>query len=218
MDDYITGVEQVGVDPTAAVETVAPVDTHEKVDPATDVYEFKEYDLKEYDNKEFVEKPYDYGDYGDYDPVDAKPTSAAYEEEFGPGVPAETDIRQSSVSAGVGGGGGMEVNGQECEKMEKMPVASCLVSCLRCPFCLLFLMVSGYSLEHFACTKHKYTSKHKHTPRLSKPPTDKQMSTQLSVQTRPPQPLGLSDLWCLSKTCPSVVIPPMICLDYPMTN
>lgn len=76
MDDYITGVEQVGVDPTAAVETVAPVDTHEKVDPATDVYEFKEYDLKEYDNKEFVEKPYDYGDYGDYDPVDAKPTSS----------------------------------------------------------------------------------------------------------------------------------------------
>lgn len=107
MDDYITGVEQVGVDPTAAVETVAPVDTHEKVDPATDVYEFKEYDLKEYDNKEFVEKPYDYGDYGDYDPIDAKPTSAAYEEEFGPGVPAETDIRESSVSAGAAWGGGV---------------------------------------------------------------------------------------------------------------
>ncbi len=101
MDDYITGVEQVGVDPTAAVEAAAPVDTHEKVDPATDVYEFKEYDLKEYDNKEFVEKPYEYGDYGDYGPTEAKPTSATYEEEFGPGVPAETDFRESNVSAEV---------------------------------------------------------------------------------------------------------------------
>lgn len=101
MDDYITGVEQVGVDPTVAVETAAPVDPQEKVDPATDVYEFKEYDLKEYDNKEFVEKPYEYGDYGDYGPTDTKPTSATYEEEFGPGVPAETDIRESSVSAEV---------------------------------------------------------------------------------------------------------------------
>lgn len=95
MDDYITGVEQVGADPTAAAETAAPVDPSEKVDPATDVYEFKEYDLKEYDNKEVVEKPYDYGDYGDYGPTDAKPTS---EDEFGPGVPAETDIRESNVS------------------------------------------------------------------------------------------------------------------------
>lgn len=99
MDDYITGVEQVGVDPTVAVETA--VDTQVKVDPATDVYEFKEYDLKEYDNKELIDKPYEYGDYGDYGPTDAKPTSVTYEEEFGPGVPAETDIRESSVSAGV---------------------------------------------------------------------------------------------------------------------
>uniref|UniRef100_A0A8C4IEC6 Collagen, type XI, alpha 1b n=1 Tax=Dicentrarchus labrax TaxID=13489 RepID=A0A8C4IEC6_DICLA len=100
VDDYITGVEQVGVDPTAAVETAAPVDNQEKVDPGTDVYEFKEYDLKEYDNKEFVEKPYEYGDYGDYGPTDGKPTSATYEDEFGPGVPAETDIRESSVTGG----------------------------------------------------------------------------------------------------------------------
>lgn len=107
MDDYITGVEQVGVDTTAAVETVAPVDTYKKVD--SDAYEFKEYDLKEYDNKEFVEKPYDYGDYGDYGPFDTKPTSATKEEEFGPGVPAQTDISESSVSAGVAGW--VEVNG-----------------------------------------------------------------------------------------------------------
>ena len=112
MDDYITGVEQVGADPTAAVETAAPVDTKENVDPATDVYEFKEYDLKEYDNKEFVEKPYDYGDYGDYGTTDAKPTSAAYEEEFGPGVPAETDFRESNVSAGVVRSGSWRGGGQ----------------------------------------------------------------------------------------------------------
>lgn len=118
VDDYITGVEQVGVDPTVAVETAAPVDTKEKVEPATDVYEFKEYDLKEYDNKEFVEKPYDYGDYGDYGPTDAKPTAAVYEEEFGPGVAAETNIRESSVSAGVvrSDGRGMEMVVRNAER------------------------------------------------------------------------------------------------------
>jgi len=103
VDDYITGVEQVGADPTIAVETAAPVDPHENVDPATDVYEFKEYDLKEYDYKETVEQPYEYGDYGDYGPTDAKPSSPTYGDEFGPGVPAETDIRESNVSDGVGG-------------------------------------------------------------------------------------------------------------------
>uniref|UniRef100_A0AAQ4NW57 Collagen, type XI, alpha 1b n=1 Tax=Gasterosteus aculeatus aculeatus TaxID=481459 RepID=A0AAQ4NW57_GASAC len=99
VDDYITGVEQVGVDSTVAPETAAPVDPHEEVDPATDVYEFKEYDLKEYDNKENVEKPYEYGDYGDYGTTDAKPSSPTDEEDFGPGVPAETDFRES-VSGG----------------------------------------------------------------------------------------------------------------------
>lgn len=103
MDDYITGAEQVGADPTAAVETVASVDTEKKVDPVTDVYEFKEYDLKEYDNKAFAEKTHDYGDYYDFGLTGAKPTPTTYEEEFGPGVPAETDFRESSVSgAGVG--------------------------------------------------------------------------------------------------------------------
>lgn len=101
MDDYITGVEQVGADPTVTVETVAPVetvvpvDTKEKAAPAPDVHEFKQYDLEAYDTKDF-EKPYDYGDYGDFGHTDAKPT--AYEEDFGPGVPAETDFRESNVS------------------------------------------------------------------------------------------------------------------------
>lgn len=152
MDDYITGVEQVGVDPTAAVEAAAAVDAKETVEPATDVYEFKEYDLKEYDNKQFVEKPYDYGDYGDYGPTEAKPTSPAYEEEFGPGVPAETDIRESSVSAGVVSSDGMWERRRRCwwQLVDGAFAAP--------PFCLLFLMVSGYSSEHSACTftKHKY--------------------------------------------------------------
>lgn len=100
VDDYITGAEEVGVDPTVPVKSATPGETQEKVDPNTDIYEFKEYDIKEYDNKQSVEKPYEYGDYGDYGPTDAKPTSVTYEEEFGPGVPAETDIRESSVSAG----------------------------------------------------------------------------------------------------------------------
>lgn len=118
MDDYITGVEQVGVDPTTAAETVVPVETqeevktNEKVDPDTKAYGFEEYDLKEYDNKEFLEKSYDYGNYGDhYDPTDANPTSVTFEEDFGPGSPAETDIRESSVSASAGRGRAIEVNG-----------------------------------------------------------------------------------------------------------
>lgn len=124
MDDYITGVEQVGVDPTTAVETAVPVGTqeevktHEKVDPDTKAYEFEEYDLKEYGNKEFVEKPYDYGDYDNYGPTDANPTSVTFEEDFGPGSPAETDIRESSVSATAGRGRAREVNGSECESGE----------------------------------------------------------------------------------------------------
>lgn len=100
MDDYITGMEQVGADPTVAVETVVPVSTKEKADPAPDVNEFKEYDLKEYDTEEF-DKTYDYGNHN-FGLPDPKPTPSAYEEEFGPGVPAETDIRESNVSGTSG--------------------------------------------------------------------------------------------------------------------
>lgn len=151
MDDYITGVDQVGVDPTVAVEAAAPVDTQEKADPATDVYEFKEYDLKEYDNKA-LEKPYEYGDYGDYGTGDAKPTSATYDDEFGPGVPAETDFRESSVSAGVvlvmvgeegGGGGIMEVVVRNVERWRRC-WWHLLMGCLQCPF--LFVVSVGIGL------------------------------------------------------------------------
>ncbi|CAB1454496.1 unnamed protein product [Pleuronectes platessa] len=113
VDDYITGVEQVGLDPTAAVETAAaPVDAQEKAEPGADAYEFKEYDLKEYDHKEFVEKPYDYGDYGDYGTAEARPTSPTNEDEFGQGAPAETDFRESNV------GGGQSYLGEKGEKGE----------------------------------------------------------------------------------------------------
>uniref|UniRef100_I3KQC5 Collagen, type XI, alpha 1b n=1 Tax=Oreochromis niloticus TaxID=8128 RepID=I3KQC5_ORENI len=95
VDDYITGVEEVGVDPTTGVETAAP-----EVDPGTDVYEFKEYDLNAYDNKEFTEKQYNYESYDEFD-YNAKPTSVPHEEHVGPGAPAETDIKESSVSAGL---------------------------------------------------------------------------------------------------------------------
>uniref|UniRef100_A0A3B5MWE8 Collagen, type XI, alpha 1b n=1 Tax=Xiphophorus couchianus TaxID=32473 RepID=A0A3B5MWE8_9TELE len=112
-EDYVTGVDEVGVDPTVAVESaVDPVDPPVKVQPETDVKEFKEYDMKEYDTKEFVEKPYDYGtyvDYDDYGTTNAKPTPEVYEDEIGPGVPAETDI---SVS------GGHNYLGQKGEKGE----------------------------------------------------------------------------------------------------
>ncbi|CAG5896467.1 unnamed protein product [Menidia menidia] len=109
VDDYITGVDQVGVDPTVPVEAVVPVETEKNVDPAPDQYEFKEYDLKEYGNKESVDKTYDYGDYGDYGTTDAKPPTETYEEEFGPGVPAEKDF---------GVGRGQSYLGEKGEKGE----------------------------------------------------------------------------------------------------
>lgn len=93
----------MGADPTPPVKAAVPEDTQEKVDSTTDLYEFKEYDMKEYD-KELVEKPFDYGDYGDYGLPDAKPTPEKYED-FGPGVPAQTDFTESSVSwSGQAGG------------------------------------------------------------------------------------------------------------------
>lgn len=142
MDDYITGVEQVGADPTAVVEAAAPVDTKEKVDPATDVYEFKEYDLKEYDDKEIVDKPYDYSYYGNYGHTDAKPTSATYDEEFGPGVPAETNIRESSVSVAVvrrnSGGGGIRRRWSGMWKAGEDAGGICLMGCFQYPFVCCF--------------------------------------------------------------------------------
>lgn len=91
-------MEQVDADPTAAAEIGS--DT-KGPDPGAESYDFKEYDMKEYgDIKEIdTKQTYEYGDYGDYSTGEAKPTSfPAYEDEFGPGVPAETDT-DSSVSS-----------------------------------------------------------------------------------------------------------------------
>ncbi|CAL8369698.1 unnamed protein product [Boreogadus saida] len=114
VDDYITGVEQVGAEPTTGAETdykgpvggeedykgpagaeedvKGPVGTEEDVKGPVDgdAYGFQEYDMKEYDNKGL-------DDYGSYGPDDVKPTEAAYDEEFGPGIPAQTDIRESDL-------------------------------------------------------------------------------------------------------------------------
>lgn len=105
VDDYITGAEQVGADPTAAtaetVDTVESVDTVETVEakgtPGPEVTDFKEYDLNEYEVKELDPNHYDEGFY-DYTTNGAKPTVSAYEDEIGPAVPAETDFTESSVS------------------------------------------------------------------------------------------------------------------------
>lgn len=145
------------MDPTVAVETVQPVDDRKTVDHGTDAYEFKEYDLKQYDHKEFVEKPYDYGDYGDYGTNNAKPTSAAYEEEFGPGVPAEKDFRESNVS------GGREVRWW-WSGMWKDACGTGVLGCLRGPLGLLFLPVSGCSWKHSACSQHSCCGKRRLAP------------------------------------------------------
>ena len=148
MDDYITGVEQVGVDPTDPVEAVVPVETQDKVDPGTDVYEFKEYDLKEYDNKESVDKAYDYGDYS---PTDAKPPSETYEEEFGPGVPAETDF---SVSTGMVGGGESVVAFRNLKRCGRRGCHS-FNGVFVVPF--LFVVFKDFSLKYSAHTSRRNT-------------------------------------------------------------
>uniref|UniRef100_A0A4W5MAR5 Uncharacterized protein n=1 Tax=Hucho hucho TaxID=62062 RepID=A0A4W5MAR5_9TELE len=104
VDDYITGVEKVGADPTAAAETGSDTKGPE---PGENSYDFKEYDLKEYgDTKEIdMKQTYEYGDYGDYGTGEAKPTASvsAYEDEFGPGIPAETETESSMGGGGYGG-------------------------------------------------------------------------------------------------------------------
>jgi len=109
IDDYITGVEQVGAEPTAGAtgaetDVKGPVGGEEDVKGPVDggdPYEFTEYDVNEYDTKAFEKKGYDdyggYGSYGNYGPTEANPTEGVYEDEFGPGIPAQTDIRESNV-------------------------------------------------------------------------------------------------------------------------
>ncbi|KAJ8357144.1 hypothetical protein SKAU_G00199380, partial [Synaphobranchus kaupii] len=102
IDDYITGEDQVGLDPSPATSVVETVETKEKVDPDADSYDFKEYDIKEYNTGDFEKKQYEYGFYDEYEIHELKPTTSTYKEEFGHGEPAETDITESSVGGDVG--------------------------------------------------------------------------------------------------------------------
>lgn len=194
MDDYITGVEQVGVDPTTAVETVETqeeVKTHGKVDPDTKAYEFEEFDLKEYGNKEFLEKSYGYDNYDDvFGQTDANPTSVTFEEDFGPGSPAETDIRESSVSATAG----QDEGGGWGGKPQRLLVRNVRMG--RCGWCDVWLALFAVTFFVYCFQRYRVIALgifpyFRRTPPPSLSPTDKQMSAQLSVQARPLQPPGL---------------------------
>lgn len=83
--DYVTEATAIAPESTSVPETVDNVDT------GAEAYDFKEYDLGEVGNR-----LYDYGAYDEYGTPPSKPT-AAYDDEVGPGVAAETDV-ESSVS------------------------------------------------------------------------------------------------------------------------
>lgn len=88
---YATEAVPVAPEPTAVLETV------DNLDSAAEGYDFKEYDLKEYDLGEVDNRLYDYGAYDEYGTALPKPT-AAHDDEVGPGVAAETDVSESTVS------------------------------------------------------------------------------------------------------------------------
>uniref|UniRef100_A0A674MAH9 Collagen, type XI, alpha 1a n=1 Tax=Takifugu rubripes TaxID=31033 RepID=A0A674MAH9_TAKRU len=81
--------------PFASEPTVVP-ETVDKLDTSTDANDFKEYDLKDYDLGEVDGRLYDYGAYDEYGT--ATPELTATDDEVGPGVAAETDISENTVS------------------------------------------------------------------------------------------------------------------------
>lgn len=96
--DYVTETSQAGLDVTAVPEAVLPSGT---VDPVgVDEYDFKEYDLKEYDVTGLDKNQYEYGAYDEFGNAAPNPTST-YEDSFGPGVAAETDIAETEVTSDV---------------------------------------------------------------------------------------------------------------------
>lgn len=88
--DFLTEATRFASEPTVVPETV------DKLDTGTDAYDFKEYDLKEYDLGEVDGGLYDYGAYDEYGT--ATPKLTATDDEVGPGVAAETDISENTVS------------------------------------------------------------------------------------------------------------------------
>uniref|UniRef100_A0A4W6FZG7 Collagen, type XI, alpha 1a n=1 Tax=Lates calcarifer TaxID=8187 RepID=A0A4W6FZG7_LATCA len=98
---YVTEAPPIAPEPTAVLETVDNLDT------GAEAYDFKEYDLKEYDLGEVDNRLYDYGAYDEYGTAPPRPT-ATYDDEVGPGVAAETDVSESTVSIGLPGPSGLQ--------------------------------------------------------------------------------------------------------------
>lgn len=90
MEEDVVGAFVTEATPVAP-EPVVP-ETVDKLETGADAYDFKEYDLGEVDNR-----LYDYGAYDEYGTAPPRPT-ANYHEEVGPGVAAETDVSESTVS------------------------------------------------------------------------------------------------------------------------
>lgn len=88
---YVTEDAPVALEPTVVPEKV------DSPDAGAEVYDLKDYDLKEYDLGEVDGRLYDYGAYDDYGTAPSKP-SVAYDDEVGPGVAAETDVSENTVS------------------------------------------------------------------------------------------------------------------------
>lgn len=88
---YVTEATPVAPEPTNVPETVDSSNT------GAEAYDFKEYDLKEYDLGAVDSRLYDYGAYDELGTAQPNPV-AAYDDEVGPGVAAETDYSQSTVS------------------------------------------------------------------------------------------------------------------------
>lgn len=88
---YFTEDTPIAPEPTIVPETV------DNSDAGAEAYDFKEYDLKEYDLGEVDNRLYDYGAYDEYGTAPPKPTET-YDDEVGPGVAAETDVSESTVS------------------------------------------------------------------------------------------------------------------------
>lgn len=95
MEEDVAGAYVTEAAPVAP-EPVVP-ETVDNADTGADAYDFKEYDLKEYDLGEVDNRLYDYGTYDEYGTAPSKPT-ATYVDEVGPGVAAETDVSESTVS------------------------------------------------------------------------------------------------------------------------
>lgn len=96
MEEDVVGAYDTEADPIAPEPTIVP-ETVDKLDTGAEAYDFKEYDLKEYDLGEVDNRLYDYGAYDEYGTAPPKPT-ATYDDEVGPGVAAETEVSENSVS------------------------------------------------------------------------------------------------------------------------